>query len=925
MVTFPRDTGDIPRPTELAAVADFFQAVAEQPAALLIEGEAGIGKSTVWLSALERAHSCGMRVLRARSAAAESVLAYAALADLIRGVDPPVLANLPEPQRRALDRVMLRAGVEDVATDPLAVAAGFLSVIDILTAESPVLIAIDDLQWLDTSSASALAFACARLTGQVGLLGTVRTPTDGDRAPPLPQMPRPDRTRRIRVQPLSVGALHAVLHERLGRTYSRRTMVRIHEVSAGNPLYALELARSIGDAATLADQPLPPTLADVVRTRLGALDAELQDVLLAAACAASPTVELVARTSRRGIDRTVELLEVAENKGVIGIEGNGVRFTHPLLAWGIYTSAAPAKRRETHRRLADAIEEPELRARHLALGSTHGDPRTLRSLDAAAESARSRGAPVAAAELTDLAIGLGGDTPQRRILSAQHHFHAGEPARARAELEATIAQLPPGVLRAEATSLLGYIRLLDDSFPEAVELLEGAIPDAAGHPPVVVPVLVALSFALFNTGRLDDAIRRAEESVTSAENLGRPDLLSQALSMRAMMAFLRGDGADEAGLRRAVEMEDPQANIPSAFRPRAHQAVIRAWVGELDEAHADMRSLRRQCIERGEDGELMFVAFHSAMTEIWRGNFADATLIVEDTALLAQQLGGDLPMSVTLTARALLGAYTGRADDARKDVTSALAASQRCGSALLGEWPRTALGFLEVSLGDHQAALDTLEPLLPRLRAAPNATEIITASFVADAVEAMVALDRCSSALPLVEALELNGRRLGRAWMLAVGARGRAMLSAACGDVDAAVVAAHHAMSRHEDLPMPFERARTQLLLGQLQRRQRHKEDAAATLQDALKTFEQLGTPLWANRARAELGRANVGPHRDAVLTPSERRVAELAASGLTNRGIAAAMFISPKTVEANLSRIYAKLGIHSRAELGRHMSRPGV
>jgi DNA-binding CsgD family transcriptional regulator len=906
----------------LAAVADVLKDVAERPCALLIEGEAGIGKTTVWLAAVEQARTRGMHVLCARSAAAESVLSYAALADLMSGVDATVLASLPKPQQRAMDRVLLRGGADDIATDPRAVAAGFLSVIDILATESPVLVAIDDFQWLDTSSAGALAFAFPRLVGRVGLLTTVRTDAEPGHTPPLPQLPRPDQIRRIQVQPLSVGALHALLHERLGRTYSRPTMVRIHEVSAGNPLYALELARSIGDAATLTDRPLPPTLDDVVRTRVGGLDTELQGVLLAAACAANPTVELVARTSRTSIDRAVELLEEAEDKGIVGIEGNGVRFTHPLLAWGLYTSASAAKRRVTHRRLAEVIEEPELRARHLALGATSGDQHTVRSLDAAAESARNRGAPAAAAELTDLAIRLGGDTPQRRIQSAHHHFQAGEPARARAQLEATIAQLTPGVLRAEATSLLAYIRLLDDSFPEAADLLEGALPDATGHAAVLVPILITLSFALFNSGRLHDATRRAEEAVAHAEQVGRPDLLSQALGMRAMMTFLEGDGCDEPSLRRAVELEDQQANIPTALRPTAQHAVIRACVGELDEAHDTMRALRRQCIERGHDGELMFVAFHSAMTEVWRGNFAEAALTVEDTVLLAHQLGGDLPKSVALTTRALLGAYTGRVDEARRDAASAMAASRRCGSALLGEWPRTALGFLEASLGNHQAALDTLEPLLSKLRAMPNATEIIAASFVADAVEAMVALDRCPSAVPLVEALERNGRRLDRAWMLAIGGRGRAMLSAADGDVGAAVVAAHYAMSAHEHLPMPFERARTQLLLGQLQRRQRRKEDAAATLRDALGTFERLGTPLWANRTRAELGRANIGPHRDAELTPSERRVAELAASGMTNRSIAAAMFISPKTVEANLSRIYTKLNIHSRAELGRHMSR---
>jgi DNA-binding CsgD family transcriptional regulator len=230
------------------------------------------------------------------------------------------------------------------------------------------------------------------------------------------------------------------------------------------------------------------------------------------------------------------------------------------------------------------------------------------------------------------------------------------------------------------------------------------------------------------------------------------------------------------------------------------------------------------------------------------------------------------------------------------------------------------LGFLEVSLGNYEAALTTFQPLLANLDVAPKATEIPAASFVPDAVESLIHLGRLDDAEHLVGVLEHNGARLNRAWMLAVGARCRAMLLAARGDVDAATLAAQRAMVEHERLPMPFERARTQLLVGQLQRRHRQRDAAAVTLREALGVFEDLGTPLWANRARAELDRANVGSRRNAELSPSELQVAELAASGLTNRDVAAALFISPKTVEANLARIYRKLGIHSRAELGRHM-----
>jgi DNA-binding NarL/FixJ family response regulator len=197
----------------------------------------------------------------------------------------------------------------------------------------------------------------------------------------------------------------------------------------------------------------------------------------------------------------------------------------------------------------------------------------------------------------------------------------------------------------------------------------------------------------------------------------------------------------------------------------------------------------------------------------------------------------------------------------------------------------------------------------------PDATEVIGATFIPDAVEAMVALGELADAERLAGLLQRNGSRLDRPWASAVGARCAAMVLAAHGDVEAAAAAAEAAMREHDRLPMPFERARTQLLIGQLHRRRRHKDAAAITLMEAQAA---LGTPLWAERARAELGRAKVAPGHTGGLTPSERRVAELAASGMTNREVATALFISPKTVEANLARIYRKLGIRSRAELGR-------
>jgi tetratricopeptide (TPR) repeat protein len=857
----------VSREPQASEIADFLTSVVAAPSALVMEGEPGIGKTTLWLEAIERAHADGFHVMAARPVAAESVLAYASLADMLNGVDPAIKAQLPQPQRVALDRVLLRAGGEHFPADQRAVAAGFLSVVSILAENMKVIVAVDDLQWLDSSSRLVLAFVARRLTGRVGVLATVRTEDNGNAGSWL-QLPRPDGVRRITVPPMSVGALHAVITNRLGRSYSRPTMVRIEEASRGNPFYALEIARAVQGRQSNTEISLPDSLRELIRSKIRGGDADVDGALLAVACLAAPSVRLVARALDSDAEGVSLRIEDAESRGIIDINGDQLRFSHPIFARGVYNDAAPDRRRAMHRRLADVVDEPELRARHMALGFTTADAATLESLDSA-ESARVRGAPAAAAELIELAIGLGGGTPHRLIQAAAHHFHAGESSRARALLEEAIAQLEPGVVRAEAMSWLGYVRLLDDSFPEAADLLEEALAEVPDDPAVLIPTLVTLSFAQFNSGRLDASLQCVQEAVEKAEQIGRPDLLSQALGMREMVRFLNGDGLDEPAMRRALQLEDHEATTPLALRPTVHNAIIRSCTGELDLAHKELTSLRRRCVDHGQDGELMLVAFHGTLVEIWRGHLAEAALIAEDTMQLAEQLGGDLPLSVALTCRALLCAYLGRVDEAHTDIEEARAASRRCGSDRLGEWPATALGFLEVSRGNYEAALDALLPLLAKVELAPKATEIIAASFIPDAVEAMVALGRLEPAEQLVTTLERNGSRLQRHWMLAVGRRGRGMLLGARGDVPAAVEMVEQAMAAHRRLSMPFECARTQLLLGQLQRRKRLKDASAATIHDALATFEQLGTSLWADRARAELGRVGVGTRRRVALSPS--------------------------------------------------------
>ena len=295
---------------------------------------------------------------------------------------------------------------------------------------------------------------------------------------------------------------------------------------------------------------------------------------------------------------------------------------------------------------------------------------------------------------------------------------------------------------------------------------------------------------------------------------------------------------------------------------------------------------------------------------------SEATAITDDAVERASQLGGDFPLYVALTTRAALAAFAGRVDDARRDAREALAATRRFGSDAIDVWPVAILAFLEISVADLPAAEAIVSPVLARLDQTPEATEINVAPFLPDAIEALLGLGRRADAQALIERLENNGRRLDRPWMLALGARGRAALLAFDNNIDAAISAATQALREHDRLPMPFERARTLLLVGQLQRRQRRREAASSALTEALNTFEKLNTPLWAARAHAELARTKPSRNQPGDLTATEQRVAELAASGMNNRDIAAALFISLKTVEANLTRVYRKLGIRSRAQI---------
>lgn len=913
----------MPREPEAASVSALLTAALTHPAGLVVTGEAGIGKTTLWLSGCEDAARRGFRVLSARGDPGEIRLAFAAVADLLTDVEQDVIDRLPPVQRRALNRILLR-GNDGPALDERAAAAAFQGVVQHLASETPVLIAIDDVQWLDTSSAAAVRFAARRLSCAVGILATARTGEQGtsDVAASL-QLQRPDAVTRIQMSALTLGGLHALVSSRLGRVLPRPTMTQIYEISGGNPLYALELAHAVVAGQRIEHQ-LPDTLAALVRARVQDLDAETARLLLAAASTPSPTVELVAKATGTSTQWVADLLESGGAAHIVSITGNRIRFTHPLLATGVYTGSAPVARREMHRLLADCVDAPELRARHLASAAVSGDAATLEALDAAAALTRSRGAPAAAAELLDLAIGLGGDTPVRRIMAAQHHFEAGSIAAARVRLDGMAAQIPAGPLRAVTVMLQGAVDGYDGSFTSAVEALTDGIAQLGDNPALRLQGLMLLAPATGILGRMDDALALAREAVQCADQLDKPALRSQARAVYLNICLVHGLELDRGMLDDALRWQGDAKPVSANMRADAIAALADSWFVRLDRAERGMRIVKQQCADRGSEIDALWVDNHLTMIHVWAGEYERAGLVADEQERRAEQLGGHHARLFALTCRAAVAAYTGQVERARSAAFDAIDIAHGTGGHWLAMHPTVSLGFVEVSLGDYQAALDALAPLLDSF-SPERGTEIVLAGWLPDAIEALTGVDRVGDAERLVTALRDNGTRTGRAWMLAMAARGRALCLAARGDLAGAEDAAAEALVHHQDLPMPFERARSQLVLGQLQRRRRRRQHAAPTLTEALRTFSDIGAPLWAERTRAELAR--IGGDTDRLkpgLTRSEERIARRAAAGLSNKEIAAEQFLAVKTVETTLSSAYRKLGIRSRAQLHAHLDGDG-
>jgi DNA-binding CsgD family transcriptional regulator len=909
----------IGRAGELAAIEQFLADLDERPSALVFEGDPGIGKTTLMRAGVEAAEARGAHVLACAASASETRLSYAALADLVGDLAGELSDPLPAPQRDALDAALLRSGSGAGSVDRRAVAMAVLSMLEALAARKPVVVAIDDVQWLDRPSAHVVAFCTRRLADRVGLFASLRVGHEVAWVTDLVRTRMHDRAELLRLAPLGPAELQRLLRERLPRSLDLPTLARVHEASGGNPFYALELARALPAGAPPSPAlPLPASLGEVVAARLAGLDPDVEEALLAVAALADPGLALLEHALG---PQVLERLDQAEGRGMIELEGSRVRFTHPLLAGGVYARATSGRRRAMHRRLSAVVADKEERARHLAFA---GDPEARDALEDAARHVNARGAPDVAAELLELALEHGGGH-HLRLPAAQHHFDAGETRRARALLEEEIAALPAGPERARARMLLAEVRFKDDSFPAARELLEQARADAGADRRLQVMIDLRLTPVLFNVGAPADAVAPARAALEQVQRLDEPGLLAQALACSVIVGFCIGLGLDEQRLAtaRALERSHPLPGVE--LRPSLIATWVFLWTGRLEEARASVQVATAHWAERGDEHALAWVdGFLHVWLECWAGDLERASAIagpgVERLLMLETTSGSALAHS----GRAMLDAYAGRVEDARRGCAEALALFDRAGWESAKPWALTTAGFLEMSIGDHEAAAATLAPMAA-LTVESGMPEPCAGgwTFTGDAAEAFVAVGRMEEAKAIVRLLQRRGAELDRAWAIAVGARCRGLVLAAEGDVSGAERAIQQALVAHRRLPIPIERGRSLLALGRIRRRRGKRLAAKAALEEALAIFETASSPRWAEQASEEIARLGLRPRAAYRLTPSEERVAQLAASGLTNREVATSLLVSPKTVEAHLARAYRKLGIRSRAELGARMAGP--
>jgi len=918
------------RESELAAVADLLGAgPGDGLRVLVVTGPPGSGKSTLVGATTRRAADLAMRVLLARPREPEQPLAFSVLADLLEGVPgfddgPPTTggAALPPPQQAALRHALgLAPPRPGEDTDPRLVAAAVRALLTATAREGRVLVVVDDAHWADDSSLLVLSHALHRARGTaLSVLVTTRRRAGAD---PWPTgVGRDD----VDLGPLSEAAVFHLVRDRLGRTLGRGDLRRLVHDSGGNPMYALELAgRGPGRGA------LSPTLEALVAGTVRELPSPTRRLLVAAALAHDPRLDVVARAAGLdppGVEPSALDAAVSSCATVATVEGGRLRFRHPLHSAAVVGDAAPEDLRATHARLAELETGDEVTARHLALAADRPDAGIAERLSLAAAQARGRGARAGARDLAALAVAATpADDPRgpdRRLELAGWAMHDGDPQTC-AELAGPLAS-GPGPVAARAHVLLATWAGLTGSTEEVARQCRAALDAATGHPLLRATAFVTWADAaadLAETARLARSALAELDAASSAGDAAEV-LRCQALAIAAHADLLRGAGGSAAELAEAVELETrhpPELVLTGARTAQAQQLLFSC---RLDEGREAFAVLLDEARARGDEVSEPLLLLNLGHLELRAGRLGRAGELAREALDLAHVTGN--------TAARALGELQVAADEARtgdwaasqQRIQRAKALTDDIGDPWLLGITWTILGRLCSTRGDHQGAVDALRTAAGHAARAGLADPGWDPS-PGDLTEALLALGHVDEAAVELSRLSAAAAGLDRPHVAAVVPRLQAELRAARVGPDAEARAmALAAVEAHEALGTTFELGRSLLVAGRLHRRAKQKRVAHDLLGRAAEVFDANPAPVWADRARDEQRRVGLRPSAPDGLTPTEARVAALAAAGRTNREIAAEVFASPKTVEAVLGRVYRKLGVRSRVELVAALPPPG-
>ena len=897
------------RESELAVLGRFLEGEGDAPA-LVLTGGPGLGKTTLWEATVDEARRRGLRVLSSRASGAEAKLSFTALIDLLDGVEGEELAAIPRPQLSALEVALLRAEPAGTAPESRAIALGVFNGLRALAARGRLLVAVDDLQWLDPPSSEALSFAARRLEDRSVAFLLARRP---GRPSALERAFAPARLERLDVGPLSLGAIRSMLSERFGLTLPRQVLRQLVESTMGNPLFALEVGRSLLAEPALepgTELPVPDAIEDLLGTRVARLAPETRRLLLAVALSAD------LRRSQLEAISDPDAVEGAADAGLLVFDGDRVRASHPLVAAAARKHSRPSSRRELHLVLAGVVGDEELQARHLALATYHPNSKLAGIVSAAAATASARGARQEAVELAEHALRLtpstAGERSDRLLTLGRYLADAGDPPRLTQVLAPELDSLPPGAPRVRACILLidGVLESGDD----VRRYIDRALAESRGEPALRAAVLAesASDTAVTRVERIREAEARALEALEAAEGADA-DVTRSALHSLAWARSLRGCSITDLCERFEAVSEAPYYLVGSPQRVAGQRLV---WRGEVDEARALLTHLLSLADERGEAMSYALQRLHLCELELRVGNWDTAARLLDEWAESLEREA--LPWPMYPRCRALLAAGRGRPAEAERWAAEAIESGEAAGVAWDALEALRARGIAALVEGSHGRAAESLQKVWEHTRR-EGVEEPGAFPAAPDLVEALVESGDLGQATSVTRLLRTLATELQHPWGLTTAARCDALVRLAATHDETALVDLAAAASAYATLGLRFDQARTLLLLGRAERRLRKWGAARRSLERAVAAFEAIGSPGWAEHTRVQLTRiSGRRPRAEGELTPTEQRVAALASDGLSNKEIAGTLFVTVPTVERHLSHVYAKLGVRSRGQLAR-------